>query len=99
MSTLKIGKYLLIPFAIFISSIPVIDPFNVFTSLRNSAFDTFQIISPRQSQTKDNILILYIDEKSLSESKHIPSGTGKGVLFDSFIGIFRNLMMLVIILK
>ena len=56
MSTLKIGKYLLIPFAIFISSIPVIDPFNVFTSLRNSAFDTFQIISPRQSQTKDNIL-------------------------------------------
>ena len=67
MSTLKIGKYLLIPFAIFISSIPVIDPFNVFTSLRNSAFDTFQIISPRQSQTKDNILILDIDEKSLSE--------------------------------
>ena len=67
MSTLKIGKYLLIPFAIFISLIPVIDPFNVFTSLRNSAFDTFQIISPRQSQTKDNILILDIDEKSLSE--------------------------------
>ena len=67
MSTLKIGKYLLIPFAIFISAIPLIDPFNVFTSLRNSAFDTFQIISPRQSQTKDNILILDIDEKSLSE--------------------------------
>ena len=67
MSTLKIGKYLLIPFAIFISAIPVIDPFNVFTSLRNSAFDTFQIISPRQSQTKDTILILDIDEKSLSE--------------------------------
>ena len=67
MSTLKIGKYLLIPLAIFISAIPVIDPFNVFTSLRNSAFDTFQIISPRQSQTKDNILILDIDEKSLSE--------------------------------
>ena len=67
MSTLKIGKYLLIPFAIFISAIPVIDPFNVFTSLRNSAFDIFQIISPRQSQTKDNILILDIDEKSLSE--------------------------------
>ena len=67
MSTLKIGKYLLIPFAIFISAIPVIDPFNVFTSLRNSAFDTFQIISPRQSQTIDNILILDIDEKSLSE--------------------------------
>jgi len=67
MSTLKIGKYLLIPLAIFISAIPVIDPFNVFKSLRNSAFDTFQIISPRQSQTKDNILILDIDEKSLSE--------------------------------
>ena len=67
MSTLKIGKYLLIPFAIFISAIPVIDPFDVFTSLRNTAFDTFQVISPRQSQTKDNILILDIDEKSLSE--------------------------------
>ena len=40
----RIGKYLLIPFAIIISFIPVIDPFNLFNNLKNSAFDIFQNI-------------------------------------------------------
>ena len=62
-----IGKYLLIPFAIIISFIPVIDPFNLFNNLKNSAFDIFQNISPRESISADSVLILDIDEESLSK--------------------------------
>ena len=67
MNISKIGKYLLIPFAIIISLIPVFDPFNAFSSLRNTSFDLFQNISPRESQTQNNVLILDIDEKSLTD--------------------------------
>ena len=67
MNISRIGKYLLIPFAVFISFVPLLDPFNVFSNLRNSAFDTFQNISPRKSVNKDNVIILDIDEKSLLE--------------------------------
>ena len=63
----RIGKYLLIPFAIIISFIPVIDPFNLFNNLKNSAFDIFQNISPRESISADSVLILDIDEESLSK--------------------------------
>ena len=40
----KIGRYLLIPFAVFVCFVPIFDPLNVFSSLRNSAFDLFQNI-------------------------------------------------------
>ena len=63
----RIGKYLLIPFAIIISFIPVIDPFNLFNNLKNSAFDIFQNISPRESISAESVLILDIDEESLSK--------------------------------
>ena len=63
----RIGKYLLIPFAIIISFIPVIDPFNLFNNLKNSAFDIFQNISPRESISAESLLILDIDEESLSK--------------------------------
>ena len=63
----KIGKYLLIPFAVLVSFIPIIDPLNIFTSLRNTAFDLFQNISPRESLSSDAVIVLDIDEKSLSE--------------------------------
>ena len=63
----RIGKYLLIPFAIIISFIPVIDPFNLFNNLKNSAFDIFQNISPRESISGESVLILDIDEESLSK--------------------------------
>ena len=65
MNISKVGKYLLIPFAIIISLIPIFDPFNVFSSLRNTSFDLFQNISPRESLAQNNVLILDIDEKSL----------------------------------
>ena len=63
----KIGRYLLIPFAVFVSFIPIFDPLNVFSSLRNTAFDLFQNISPRESMSSDTVIVLDIDEKSLSE--------------------------------
>ena len=63
----RIGKYLLIPFAVIISFIPVIDPFNLFNNLKNSAFDIFQNISPRESISAESVLILDIDEESLSK--------------------------------
>ena len=67
MSFSKIGKYLLIPFSIFVSFIPILDPLNTFSSLRNTAFDLFQNISPRETISSDNVIVLDIDEKSLKE--------------------------------
>ena len=67
MSFSKIGKYLLIPFSIFVSFIPILDPLNTFSSLRNTAFDLFQNISPREIISSDNVIVLDIDEKSLKE--------------------------------
>ena len=63
----KIGKYLLIPFALLVSFIPIFDPLNAFSSLRNSSFDLFQNISPRESISSDQVMVLDIDEKSLKE--------------------------------
>ena len=67
MNLSKIGKYLLIPFAVFVSFIPIFDPLNMFSSLRNTAFDLFQNISPRETMSSDTVIVLDIDEKSLSE--------------------------------
>ena len=44
----KIGKYLLIPFAVLVSFIPIIDPLNIFTSLRNTAL-IYSKISPQEN--------------------------------------------------
>ena len=63
----KIGRYLLIPFAVFVSFVPIFDPLNIFSSLRNTAFDLFQNISPRESISSDTVIVLDIDEKSLSQ--------------------------------
>ena len=63
----RIGKYLLIPFSLFVSIIPIFDPLNTFSSLRNTAFDLFQNISPRESISSDNVIVLDIDEKSLQK--------------------------------
>ena len=67
MNISKLGKYLLIPFAVFVSFVPIFDPLNIFSSLRNTAFDLFQNISPRESMSSDTVIVLDIDEKSLSK--------------------------------
>ena len=63
----RIGKYLLIPFSLFVSLIPIFDPLNTFANLRNTAFDFFQNISPRESISSDAVIVIDIDEKSLQE--------------------------------
>ena len=63
----RIGKYLLIPFSLFVSLIPIFDPLNTFSNLRNTAFDFFQNISPRESISSDAVIVIDIDEKSLQE--------------------------------
>ena len=63
----KIGRYLLIPFAVFVSFVPIFDPLNVFSSLRNTALDLFQNISPRESISTDTVIVLDIDDQSLLE--------------------------------
>ena len=67
MNLSRIGKYLLIPFSLFVSIIPIFDPLNTFSNLRNTAFDLFQNISPRESISSDNVIVLDIDEKSLQK--------------------------------
>ena len=67
MNISKLGKFLLIPFAVFVSFVPIFDPLNIFSSLRNTAFDLFQNISPRESMSSDTVIVLDIDEKSLSK--------------------------------
>ena len=63
----RIGKYLLIPFSLFVSLVPIFDPLNTFANLRNTAFDFFQNISPRESISSDAVIVIDIDEKSLQE--------------------------------
>ncbi len=63
----RIGKYLLVPFAIFVSFIPVFDPFSIFSDLRNTSFDIYQNISPRESLSPESVIVLDIDENSLSD--------------------------------
>lgn len=67
MNFTRLGKYLLVPFAVFVSFIPIFDPFNIFSNLRNSAFDLFQNISPRESVSSDSVIVIDIDETSLSK--------------------------------
>ena len=67
MNLSRISKYLLIPFSLFVSFIPIFDPLNTFSSLRNSAFDFFQNISPRESISSDNVIVIDIDEISLNK--------------------------------
>ncbi len=63
----KLGKHLLLPLAIVISCLPLFNPFNIFSDLRNSAFDIFQTISPRQSLSNNSIIVIDIDDESLQK--------------------------------
>ena len=62
----NIQKKLLLPLAIFIGMIPLANPLNIFDDLRLFAFDTLQQISPREPIENDPILIIDIDDESLS---------------------------------
>ena len=62
----NIQKKLLLPLAILIGMIPLANPLNIFDDLRLFAFDTLQQISPRDPIEDDPILIIDIDDESLS---------------------------------
>ena len=62
----NIQKKLLLPLAILIGMIPLANPLNIFDDLRLFAFDTLQQISPREPIESDPILIIDIDDESLS---------------------------------
>ena len=44
----KIGKYSLLPFAILLSFLPLLDPAGIFSDLKTKSFDTFQVLFPIQ---------------------------------------------------
>ena len=62
----NIQKKLLLPLAILIGLIPLANPLNIFNDLRLFAFDTLQQISPRDQLEDDPVVIIDIDDQSLS---------------------------------
>ena len=63
----QLTRYGLLAFAIFISFLPILNPFQIFSSLQNYSFDTFQRILPREIYTEDPVIIIDIDDRSLTE--------------------------------
>ena len=63
----KLSRYGLIAFAILVSFLPIFNPLQIFSSLQNYSFDTFQRILPREVYPKDPVVIIDIDDRSLAE--------------------------------
>ncbi|MEL1231740.1 MAG: CHASE2 domain-containing protein, partial [Candidatus Neomarinimicrobiota bacterium] len=61
----QIIKISLYAFAILVSFLPILNPLNLFTSLQNYSFDTFQQIFPRKIYEEDPLIIIDIDDRSL----------------------------------
>ena len=61
----QIVKASLYVFAVLISFLPLLNPLNLFTSLQNYSFDTFQQIFPRKVYEEDPLVIIDIDDRSL----------------------------------
>ena len=63
----QLTRYGLLGFAILISFLPLINPFQIFTNLQNYSFDTFQRILPRNIYAEDPVVIIDIDDNSLAQ--------------------------------
>ena len=61
----RIVKVSLYVFAVLVSFLPLLNPLNLFTSLQNYSFDTFQQIFPRKVYEEDPLIIIDIDDRSL----------------------------------
>ena len=59
---IKVGLYGL---AVLVSLLPILNPFNAFSSLQNYSFDTFQQLFPREVYEDDPVVIVDIDDRSL----------------------------------
>ena len=62
----QLGKKALIPFAIFIAFIPLMNPLGMFSDLRLKSFDTFQNLFPRSALEGDPVVVIDIDDESLN---------------------------------
>ena len=63
----QLSRFGLLAFAIFISFLPILNPLQIFSSLQNYSFDTFQRILPREVYPEDPVVIIDIDDRSLAE--------------------------------
>ena len=63
----KLSKYGLLVFAVLISFLPIFNPLQIFSTLQNYSFDTFQRILPREVYPGDPVVIIDIDDRSLAE--------------------------------
>ena len=61
-----IGKRTLLPFAILLAFLPLLDPMNIFSDLRLRSFDTFQQLYPREKMQDDPVVLIDIDDESLN---------------------------------
>ena len=66
MNMSKLGRKSLIPFAIFLAFFPLLNPLGVFTELRLTSFDTFQVLFPRVTLEEDPVIVIDIDDESLN---------------------------------
>ena len=62
----KLSRFGLLAFAIFVSFLPILNPLQIFSALQNYSFDTFQRILPRNVYAEDPVVIIDIDDNSLS---------------------------------
>ena len=62
----KFSTFGLIGFAILVSFLPIFNPLQIFTSLQNYSFDSFQRILPREVYSEDPVVIIDIDDRSLA---------------------------------
>ena len=65
MNISKLGKNALIPFAILLAFVPLINPLGIFSDLRHQSFDTFQVLFPRSALENDPVVGIDIDDESL----------------------------------
>ena len=61
-----IGKRTLLPFAVLLAFLPLLDPMNIFSDLRLRSFDTFQQLYPREKMQDDPVVLIDIDDESLN---------------------------------
>ena len=63
----QLSRFGLLAFAILISFLPILNPLQIFSSLQNYSFDTFQRILPREVYPEDPVVIIDIDDRSLAD--------------------------------
>ena len=66
MNMSKLGRKSLIPFAIILAFFPLLNPLEIFSDLRLTSFDTFQVLFPRNKLEDDPVIVIDIDDESLN---------------------------------